>query len=212
MILIQNRYCNESFNFIFWNQRSVSVARLNWAANKPRTDKLDLDEDEARERRTGDTFNPKKDPSIIISTTPKGKKRVAVIPNTIGSTSPSSGTRGSPNAGRIMNNPTSEIKSSGPSPNETPLCSPSLKTYHTSGTNTNKTPTTGVLPPGSVSPSRIRPKLGLLKAQTSTSFDNTFDSTRTFEGSDTLDYATDNYLSDISCDITEWLLSFAMDC
>ena len=210
MILIQNRYCNESFNFIFWNQRSVSVARLNWAADKPRTDKLDLDEEEARERRTGDTFNPKKNPSIITSTTPKGKKRV--IPNTIGSAPPSSATRGSPNASRIMSNPTNEIQSSGSSPNETPLCSPSLKTYHTSGTNTSKTLTAGGLAPGSVSPSRIRPKLGLLKAQTSTSFDNTFDSTRTFEGSDTLDYATDNYLSDISCDITEWSLSFAMDC
>ena len=198
MISIQNKYCNDSFNFIFWNQRSVSVARLNWAADKPRTEKLDLDEDEAKERRTGDTFNPKKDPSLIISTTPKGKKRVAVIPNTIGSTSPSSTTRGSPNARRIMNNPTNEMQSSGSSPNETPLCSPSLKTYHTSGTNTSKTMTTG-----SNSPSRMRPKLGLLKAQSSTSFDNTFDSTRTFEGSDTLDYATDNYLSDISCDITE---------
>ena len=200
MVLIQNKYCNDSS--IFLNQRSVSVARLNWAADKPRTDKLDLDEDEARERRTGDTFNPKKDPSII-STTPKGKKRVAVIPNTIGSTPPSSATRGSPNASRIMNNPTKEIQSSGSSLNETPLCSPSLKTYHTSGTNASKTLTTGGPAPGSVSPSRIRPKLGLLKAQTSTSFDNTFDSTRTFEGSDTLDYATDNYLSDISCDITE---------
>ena len=198
MISIQNKYCNDSFNFIFWNQRSVSVARLNWAADKPRTEKLDLDEDEAKERRTGDTFNPKKDPSLIISTTPKGKKRVAVIPNTSGSTPPSSTTRGSPNARRIMNNPTNEMQSSGSSPNETPLCSQSLKTYHTSGTNTSKTMTTG-----SVSPSRIRPKLGLLKAQISTSFDNTFDSTRTFEGSDTLDYATDNYLSDISCDITE---------
>ena len=198
MISIQNKYCNDSFNFIFWNQRSVSVARLNWAADKPRTEKLDLDEDEAKERRTGDTFNPKKDPSLIISTTPKGKKRVAVIPNTSGSTPPSSTTRGSPNARRIMNNPTNEMQSSGSSPNETPLCSPSLKTYHTSGTNTSKTMTTG-----SNSPSRMRPKLGLLKAQSSTSFDNTFDSTRTFEGSDTLDYATDNYLSDISCDITE---------
>ena len=187
----------------FLNQRSVSVARLNWAANKPRNDKLDLDEDEAKERRTGDTFNPKKDPSIIISTTPKGKKRVAVIPNTIGSTSPSSTTRGSPNSRRVMNNPTSEMQSSGSSPNETPLCSPSLNTYHTSRTSTSKTLTTGGLAPGSVSPSRIRPKLGLLKAQTSTSFDNTFDSSRTFEGSDTLDYSTDNYLSDISCDITE---------
>ena len=162
---------------------------------------MDLDEDEARERRTGDTFNPKKDPSIIISTTPKGKKRL--IPNTIGSTPPGSATRGSPNAARIVNNPTKEIQSSGSSPNETPLCSPSLKTYHTSETNTSKTLTTGGLAAGSVSPSRIRPKLGLLKAQTSTSFDNTFDSSRTFEGSDALDYATDNYLSDISCDITE---------
>jgi len=187
-----------SMQHLLDSRRSVSVARLNWAADKPRTDKLDLDEDEARERRTGDTFNPKKDPSIIISTTPKGKKRVAVIPNTIGSAPPSSATRGSPNARRIMNNPTNEMQSSGSSPNETPLCSPSLKTYHTSGTNTSKTMTTG-----SNSPSRMRPKLGLLKAQTSTSFDNTFDSTRTFEGSDTLDYATDNYLSDISCDITE---------
>ena len=33
---------------------------------------LDLDEDEARERRTGDTFNPKKDPSLITITTPLG--------------------------------------------------------------------------------------------------------------------------------------------
>jgi len=187
-----------SMQHLLDSRRSVSVARLNWAADKPRTEKLDLDEDEAKERRTGDTFNPRKDPSLIISTTPKGKKRVAVIPNTSGSTPPSSTTRGSPNARRIMNNPTNEMQSSGSSPNETPLCSPSLKTYHTSGTNTSKTMTTA-----SVSPSRIRPKLGLLKAQTSTSFDNTFDSTRTFEGSDTLDYATDNYLSDISCDITE---------
>merc|ERR1719362_2602376 len=87
-----------SMQHLLDSRRSVSVARLNWAANKPRNDKLDLDEDEAKERRTGDTFNPKKDPSIIISTTPKGKKRVAVIPNKISSTSPSSTTRGSPNS------------------------------------------------------------------------------------------------------------------
>ena len=39
------------------------------------TDKLDLDEEEAKEKSTGDTFNPKKEPSVSLTTTPKGKKR-----------------------------------------------------------------------------------------------------------------------------------------
>ena len=92
-------------------------------------------------------------------------------------------------------------QSSGSSPSETPLCSPSLNNTHTI-TNSSKTLIADG-GPGSVSPSRVRPKLGMLKGQTSTSLDNTFDSSRTLEGNDTFDYGTDNYLSDISCDITE---------
>ena len=177
--------------------RSHSVARLNWSVDKPFANKLDLDEEEAKERSTGDTFNPKKEPSVSLTTTPKGKKRPA--PH-----SPNNHSRGSPNTtrGMLHVNKTNENLSSGSSPSETPLCSPSLQHTKSSTLNTSKTLTAGIAH-DNASPSRARLKLGAIKAQTSTSFDNTFDSSRTLEGSDTFDCATDNYLSDISCDVTE---------
>ena len=175
--------------------RSHSVARLNWSADKTISDKHDLDEEEAKERSTGDTFNPKKEPSVSLTTTPKGKKRS--IPH-----SPNNISRGSPTATRgiLHASKTNESLSSGSSPSETPICSsPTLHHTHSTSMNTSKTLTAGIGPTGSVSPSRVRPKLGATKGQTSTSFDNTFDSSRV----STFDYATDNYLSDISCDVTE---------
>ena len=183
----------------YFSYRSNSVARLNWSADKLITGKVDLDEEEAKEKRTGDTFNPKKEPSVSLTTTPKGKKRT--IPH-----SPKNSSRGSPSASRGMLNAhkTSENLSSASSPSETPLCStPTLQHTNLISANTSKTLTAGIVPPGSVSPARNQPKLGAIKGQTSTSFDNTFDSSRTIEGNDTFDYATDNYLSDISCDVTE---------
>ena len=157
-----------------------------------------------RERKTGDTFNPKKDPIVIpLITTPKGKKRASSTPSRSRSMSPNNVQQGSPIISKGPTTPSmvNENLSSGSSPSETPLCSPSLNKSHLT-TNSSKTLTIGV-GPGSVSPSRVRPKLGLMRGQTSTSLDNTFDSSRTFEGNDSFDLATDNYLSDISCDITE---------
>jgi hypothetical protein len=100
-------------------------------------------------------------------------------------------------------NKVSDNLSSGSSPSETPLCSPSLNNTHTISNSSRTLNVNETGGPGSVSPSRARPKLGMLKGQTSSSLDNTFDSSRTLEGNDTFDYATDNYYSDISCDITE---------
>ena len=183
----------------YFELRSHSVARLNWSADKIITDKLDLDEEEAKEKSTGDTFNPKKEPSVSLTTTPKGKKRT--IPQ-----SPKNNSRGSPSATRgiLHSYKTNENLSSGSSPSETPLCSsPTLQNTYSISTNVSKTLTAGIAQQERKSPSRSRPKLGAIKGQTSTSFDNTFDSSRTIEGNDAFDYATDNYLSDISCDVTE---------
>ena len=173
--------------------RALSVARLNWSANKANNNKIDLDEDEAKERKTGDTFNPNKEPFSITITTPEGKRRStkdvekrmnAVMP-TMQAASLQTDRRGSPVTPNRANTPTNQAES------------PDLSSSRLTSTDNSKTLTPGGT--SAVSPATIRPKLGQLKGQTSTSLD----SSRTLDGNDTFDYSTDNYLSDISCDIPE---------
>ena len=132
---------------------------------------MDLDEDEAKERKTGDTFNPKKDPSSITITTPVGKRRPtkdvekrmnAVMP-IMQDDSLQIDRRGSPVAPNRVNTPPNLIETPpyGASPVETPICSPSLSSSHLPSTDNSKTLTPGGTSEGS--PATIRPKLGMLK-------------------------------------------------
>ena len=192
---------------IYFYFRALSVARLNWSANRANNNKIDLDEDEAKERKTGDTFNPNKEPFSITITTPEGnrrstkdvEKRMNAVMPTMQAASLQTDRRGSPVTPNRANTPTNLAESSayGASPVETPICSPDLSSSHLPSTDNSKTLTPGGT--SAVSPATIRPKLGQLKGQTSTSLD----SSRTLDGNDTFDYSTDNYLSDISCDIPE---------